>query len=65
VSLRDGRELSVWNIAWGYDMGDEHAHIATNCSPFVENLPLDFFYTGGVLAVRAAETGTVLFDRAE
>lgn len=39
VTLRDGRELTVWNIAWGYDIDDDYAHITTNCSPSVADLP--------------------------
>jgi len=46
VVLGDGRRLSVWNIAWGYDMGDEYAHITTNCSPPVGHEPVDFFLHG-------------------
>lgn len=60
VTLRDGRELMVWNIAWGYDIGDDEAHITTNCSPSVADLPLDFFYTDEVVEIRAFESGAVL-----
>lgn len=51
VVLADGRRLHVRNIAWAYDMGDEFAHITTNCSPFVDRLPIDFFFTSEVEAV--------------
>lgn len=60
VTLRDGRKLMVWNIAWGYDIGDDYAHITTNCSPSVADLPLDFFYTDEVVEMRAFESGSVL-----
>lgn len=60
VTLRDGRELTVWNIAWGYDIGDDYAHITTNCSPSVGDLPLDFFYTNEVVELRTSESGAVL-----
>ena len=63
VRLRDGRELTVWNIAWGYDMGDDRAHITTNCSPEVEDMPMDFFSTDEVAEIRAPETGAVLVHR--
>lgn len=63
VSLRDGRNLTVWNIAWGYDMGDEYAHVTTNCSPSVGDMPLDFFHTDEVVEVRAQDADVVLFDR--
>ena len=33
VLLADGRRLPVYDIAWGYDMGDEYANVTTNCSP--------------------------------
>ena len=51
VLLRDGRRLDVWNIAWGYDMGDEYAHVTTNISPTVEGASIDFFFTNDVTAV--------------
>ena len=63
VLLADGRSLLVWNIAWGYDMGDEYAHITTNCSPFVGKEPMDFFYTDEVIEVRDVDTGALLFSR--
>jgi hypothetical protein len=45
VELHDGRHLKVVNIAWGYDMGDTHAHVTTNCSPAIEGEPMDVFFT--------------------
>ena len=51
VKLRDGRRLSVINIAWGYDMGDEYAHVTTNVSPSVDGEAVDFFFTNEVVAV--------------
>lgn len=63
VTLANGQRLSVWNIAWGYDIGDEYAHVTTNCSPFVGKEPLDFFYTDEVTEVREVGTGGVLFIR--
>jgi hypothetical protein len=45
VELHDGRRLKVVNIAWGYDMGDTHAHVTTNCSPAIEGEPMDLFFT--------------------
>lgn len=52
IELRDGRRLSVVNIAWGYDMGDEHAHVTTNVSPSLKGEPIDFFFTNEVVAVQ-------------
>lgn len=51
VVLVDGRRFDLWNIAWGYDMGDEFAHVTTNCSPFVEGTRLDVFFTNEVAVV--------------
>lgn len=51
VVLMDGRRLDLWNIAWGYDMGDEFAHVTTNCSPFIEGSSLDVFFTNEVTMV--------------
>jgi hypothetical protein len=45
VELHDGRRLTVVNIAWGYDMGDTHAHVTSNCSPAIEGEPMDAFFT--------------------
>jgi len=58
--LRDGRRLDVWNIAWGYDMGDDYAHATANCSAFVDGLSLDFFFTSEVQSVRDSR-GAVLY----
>ena len=46
--LRDGRRLSVINIAWGYDIGDEYAHVTSNISPAVDGESVDFFMTSQV-----------------
>ena len=51
VVLTDGRNLYLWNIAWGYDMGDEFAHVTTNCSPFIDGANLGVFFTNEVAKV--------------
>jgi hypothetical protein len=51
VELHDGRCLTVINIAWGYDMGDTHAHVTTNCSPFIDGEPVEVFFTDEVQRV--------------
>ena len=61
VILRDGQLLSVLNITWGYDMGDEYAHVTTNVSPSVEGTSIDFFYTSDVETVSDPSPGDVLF----
>jgi len=51
VVLAVGRRLDVRNVAWGYDMGDEYAHVTTNISPDVEEASIDVFFTNEVRAV--------------
>ena len=48
VEFKNGRLISVWNIAWGYDIGDEFAHITTNISPNIDNATIDFFFTNEI-----------------
>lgn len=61
VVLRDGQHLLVHNIAWGYDMGDVHAHVTTNCNiPTPSGAPLDFFFTSEVVSVIDPATQRVL-----
>ena len=48
VLLDNGQRLPVHDIAWGYGMGDEYAHVTTNCSPPVRGRPVDFFVTSQV-----------------
>lgn len=55
VELKDGRLISIWNIAWGYDMGDEFAHITTNISPNIDNVTTDFFYTNEIHKILISE----------
>ena len=45
AKLADGRVRYIKNIAWGYDIGDHHAHVTTNISPDGDALSVDFFYT--------------------
>ena len=62
VVLRDGKKLTVFNIAWGYDMGDEFAHVTSNISPEVDNADIDFFFTNQVVRIVDPENGAILFD---
>lgn len=48
IELDNGDVIVIWNIAWGYDIGDEYAHITTNISPDVENSTIDFFFTNEI-----------------
>lgn len=60
VVLADGRRLRVLNIAWGYAIGDEHAHVTTNISPDVPGTRVDCFVTNNVDSV-LDETSAVIF----
>jgi len=55
VELKNGRRISIWNIAWGYDIGDEFAHITTNISPNVDNATIDFFFTNDISKILTDE----------
>ena len=48
VELKNGKLISVWNIAWGYDVGDNFAHITTNISPNIDNATTDHFFTNEI-----------------
>lgn len=61
VVLRSGSILTVFNIAWGYDSGDEYSHVTTNMSPDVEGSEVDFFFTDDVDRVLERGMGTLLF----
>ena len=55
VELKSGKQISIWNIAWGYDIGDEFAHITTNISPNIENATIDFFFTNEISKILTDE----------
>ena len=59
---KDGTEFVFSNIAWGYDLGDEYAHITTNISPRIEGLSEDFFFTNELVDLRDHELGYSLFS---
>ncbi|MFD0149438.1 hypothetical protein ACWGQ4_00230 [Streptomyces sp. NPDC055721] len=62
VLLRDGVTLTVFNIAWGYDLGDEYAHVTSNISPAVEGATVDLFFTSSVVAILDPTSGAVLLE---
>lgn len=64
VVLRDGQRLIVFNIAWGYDIADEYAHVTTNVSPDVEGATIDFFFNDDVVKVIDPGSGAILFETA-
>ncbi len=51
VTLHNGRELKVWNIAWGYDDSEDFAHITSNISPSKEGTTIDFFNTSEIKSI--------------
>jgi hypothetical protein len=42
--LSGGETLSVFNIVWGYDLGDGFAHVTTNISPEIAGTSIDFLH---------------------
>lgn len=72
VHLRDGRVCMTYDIAWGYDLGAEVAHMTTNVSPGPSaedevkfTYGTDFFRADEILTIEDEETGSLLFDRVE
>lgn len=63
VYLDNNLVLTVWNIAWGYDLGEDFAHITTNISPEIQNSSNDFFYTNEIKRIEDRITGKSLFER--
>ena len=55
VELNNGAAISVWNIVYGYDIGDEFAHITSNISPNIDNCNVDFFYTTDIKGLFTAD----------
>ena len=64
VTLKDGRELSVHNIAWGQGTADTEYHVTTNISPMPE-VPhvIDIFSTRDVASIADPQSGRVHFER--
>lgn len=61
VILKNRGSLEVWNIAYGYDMGDEFAHITTNISPSVEGATIDLFFTNEIIELIDPDKENVIF----
>jgi len=59
--LKSGSALRVYNIAWGYDLGDEYAHITTNISPSQDGASIDFFYTSDIAEIIDEDSGRIIF----
>lgn len=54
--------MTVFNIAWGYDIEDEFAHITTNISPEIKNSNIDYFYTNEIQKIEDRTNGRILYD---
>lgn len=65
VHLEDGSEVRVYNIAWGYDLGDDYAHVTTNISPRQEDTSEDFFYTSDIIEIIDEESGRTVFSKVQ
>ena len=63
AELQDGRRCRVLNIAWGYDAGDDYAHVTTNISPSVHGFDVDFFFTNEILRLRDPVGVEVIWQR--
>ncbi|MBL8984337.1 MAG: hypothetical protein JNL26_19275 [Gemmatimonadetes bacterium] len=65
MELMDGREVRVFDVAWGRDEGAPCDHFTTNISPGRSSESgIDFFLASDVQRVCDAESGHILFDRA-
>ena len=64
VTLDTNQVLSVWDIAWGYDLGAEFAQITTNCSPPRDELPIDSFHANEVIRLFDPETNAAIWQYA-
>jgi hypothetical protein len=62
IYLKNGETLNVFDIAWGYDLGDDFAHITTNISPPKEGVEVSFFYVNQVSKLIDAETGLLIYE---
>ena len=57
VTLNAGSQCTVHNIAWGYDVGDEYAHVTTNVSPEIDGASIDFFFTSDIQSITDLASG--------
>jgi hypothetical protein len=64
VRLASGRTLVVCDVAWGYDLGDDVAHLTTNLAhPSSDEATVDFFRSDEVVSIDDVESGLRLFPR--
>ena len=63
VRFFDRRELVVFDVAWGRDLGDLLEHVVTNCSPPQPGRESDFFYMSDVVSIIDPDTRKVLMEQ--
>ncbi|MDO7843110.1 hypothetical protein [Sphingomonas immobilis] len=61
MALSGNRSLSVFNIAWGEDIGDYFEHLTSNISPSLDEASFDLFFTDEIVSLTDPETGTVIW----
>ena len=63
VQLTNGKTCRVHDVACGYDLGDDVAHVTTNISPGPgQPCDVDFFHANEVARIEDAQDGHLLFD---
>ena len=63
VTLSSGRQIVVWNVAWGRDEGDEFDHLTTNISPEpAEPHEVDFIFSSEISTIMDPVTRETLFE---
>lgn len=69
VTLRSGKVCRVFDIGWGYDAGEDVAHMTTNSSPgpgtmdeFESRPEVDFFRADEIARIEDERSGALLFD---
>ena len=72
VHLQNGKVCMTYDVAWGYDLGKDVAHITTNISPGPDpdediefQYELNFFHANEIIRIEDVETTAVLFDVAD
>lgn len=61
VYLKNGEIKKVWNIGWGYDEGDDYAHIITNASPFINGASIDVFFSNDIARIIKMENNETIY----
>ena len=58
--MASGEELTVYNVAWGRDVGDIWEHLTVNFSPDDRGQDMEFFFMSAVVSIVDPETGEIL-----